>query len=35
MGQLDQVALQLDDGKKRLVNFSDALAVQKLIESTF
>ena len=35
MGQLHQVELQLDDGKKRLVNFSDALAVQILIESTF
>jgi predicted dehydrogenase len=35
MGQLDQVALQLDDGQKRLANFADALSVQKLIESTF
>ncbi|MDG2196842.1 MAG: hypothetical protein P8O70_08115 [SAR324 cluster bacterium] len=35
VGQLDLVALQLDDGKKRLANFSDALAVQRLIESIF
>ena len=35
MGQLDQIALQLDDGQKRLANFLDALGVQKLIENTF
>ena len=35
MGQLDQLALQLDDGQKRLASFSDALAVQELIEGTF
>ncbi len=33
MGQLDQLALQLDDGHKRLASFSDALEVQELIES--
>ncbi len=35
MGQLDQLARQLDDGQKRLASFSDALAVQELIEGTF
>ena len=35
MGQLDQFALQLDDVQKRLANFFDALALQKLIENTF
>jgi hypothetical protein len=33
MGQLDQLALQLDDGRKRLADFADALAVQRLIEA--
>lgn len=31
-GQLDQLAFQFDDDKQRLATFSDALAVQKLIE---
>ena len=31
-GQLDQIALQLDDGRKRLADFADALAVQRLVE---
>ncbi|HCD50569.1 MAG: hypothetical protein CNE91_03920 [SAR116 cluster bacterium MED-G04] len=33
MGQIDQLALQLDDGGKRLADFADALAVQRLIEA--
>lgn len=33
MGQLDRLALQINDGIKRLANFEDALAVQKLIET--